>query len=100
MDQDSKNGSRPTPDAINMKYLAFKLEEALAAEQSNKPNLLLIEEDRKPWEVTIESRDGAVHILRFLRIWFDLPSTVFFNAVLCLDKFLARMKVSTFLFLF
>ncbi|CAH0562361.1 unnamed protein product [Brassicogethes aeneus] len=94
MDHISKKGSKPLPDAGNMKYLAFKLEEALAAEQLVcKQNLLLIQEDRKPGEVTIASRDGAVHIFRFLRIWFDLPSTVFFNAALYLDQFLAKIKV-------
>ncbi|CAH1153329.1 unnamed protein product [Phaedon cochleariae] len=93
MDQASKRRGRPLPDAINMKPIAFNLEEALAVEALYRPNLLVIQQDLKPWEVSLNSRDGAVQILRFLRIWFDVPQNVFFTAVTYLDLFLSRMKV-------
>jgi len=34
-----------------------------------------------------------VNVLRFLRVWLDLPHTAYFSAVSYLDMFLARMKV-------
>lgn len=94
MDQVSKRRGRPLPDAASVKPIAFNLEEALAVEIQYRPNLLVIQDDLKPWEVNLQSRDGAIHVLRFLRIWFDLPHSVFFSAVTYLDVFLAKMKVS------
>ncbi|KAG5892867.1 hypothetical protein JTB14_032591 [Gonioctena quinquepunctata] len=93
MDQASKRRGRPLPGAINMKPIAFNLEEALAVETLYRPNLLVIQQDLKPWEVTLHSRDSSVQILRFLRIWFDVPQTIFYSAVTYLDLFLSRMKV-------
>lgn len=94
MDQVSKRRGRPLPDAANVKPIAFNLEEALAIEIQYRPNLLVLKDDLKPWEVNLRSRDGAIHVLRFLRIWFDLPHSIFFSAVTYLDIFLAKMKVS------
>lgn len=96
MDQASKRRGRPVPDAINIniKPLAFNLEEALAVESLYRPNLLVIQQDIKPWEVTLNSRDAAVQNLRFLRVWFDVPHTIFFASVTYLDLFLSCMKVS------
>lgn len=93
MDQACKRRGRPLPDAASVKPIAFNLEEALAAETQYRPNLLVIQEDLKPWEVNLQSRDGAIHVLRILRIWFDVPQSVFFSAVTYLDLFLAKMKV-------
>lgn len=95
MDQACKRRGRPVPDAINIniKPLAFNLEEALAVESLYRPNLLVIQQDIKPWEVTLNSRDAAVQNLRFLRVWFDVPHTIFFASVTYLDLFLSRMKV-------
>lgn len=96
-----KRRGRPFPDAVILKPLAFNLEEALQVENLFRPNLLAINQHGlKPGEVTLNSRDEAVSILRFLRVWFDLPHSVFFSAVSYLDMFLARMKVSTLYFLF
>lgn len=94
MDQASKRRGRPLPDAASVKPIAFDFHEALAVETQYRPNLLVIQDDLKPWEVNLKSRDGAIHVLRFLRMWFDLPHSVFFSAVTYLDLFLARMKVS------
>lgn len=94
MDQASKRRGRPSPDAGNMKPIAFNLEEALAVENIYRPNLLVIQEELQPWEVTVSDRDRAVNILRLLRIWFDVPHNVFFTAATYLDLFLSRLKVS------
>lgn len=94
MDQVSKRRGRPVPDAASVKPIAFNLEEALAVETQYRPNLLVIQDNLKPWEVNLQSRDGAMQVLRFLRIWFDLPHSVFFSAATYLDLFLAKIKVS------
>ena len=45
-------------------------------------------------KITSEMRDGSSHVLRFLKVWYDLPSDVFFGAVSHVDRFLKKMKVS------
>ena len=40
-------------------------------------------------------RDGSAHVLRCLKVWYDLPSDVFHTAVANIDTFLAKMKVTT-----
>ncbi|KAJ3639644.1 hypothetical protein Zmor_002989 [Zophobas morio] len=89
MEKQSKGRSRPMPDAGNIKDITLKLQKALQSENQFVWN----NSDRKSWEVTMSARDGAVHVMRFLKMWFDLPQAVFFTAVNYLDMFLARMKV-------
>ena len=43
--------------------------------------------------ITCGMRDGSAHVLRCLKVWYDLPSDVFFGAVSSIDRFLAKMKV-------
>ena len=81
------------PDAGNIKDITLKLQKALQSENQFVWN----NSDRKSWEVTMSARDGAVHVMRFLKMWFDLPQAVFFTAVNYLDMFLARMKVTSLL---
>jgi cyclin G2 len=42
--------------------------------------------------ITSGMRDGSAHVLRCLKVWYDLPSEVFFAAVSSIDRFLAKMK--------
>jgi cyclin G2 len=42
--------------------------------------------------ITCGMRDGSAHVLRCLKVWYDLPSDVFFGAVSSIDRFLAKMK--------
>lgn len=44
-------------------------------------------------EVTVGARDGAAHVLRCLKVWYDLPSDVLVVAVNLVDRFLAKMRV-------
>lgn len=44
-------------------------------------------------EITIGTRDGAAHVLRCLKVWYDLPNDVLFNATNLVDRFLTKMKV-------
>ncbi len=42
--------------------------------------------------ITSGMRDGSAHVLRCLKVWYDLPSDVFFGAVSSIDRFLAKMR--------
>ena len=42
----------------------------------------------------IGMRDGSAHVLRCLKVWYDLPSDVFHTALANIDTFLAKMKVN------
>lgn len=37
-------------------------------------------------EVTTGARDGAAHVLRCLKVWFDLPADVLINAINLFDR--------------
>merc|ERR1739848_671557 len=37
-------------------------------------------------------RDGSAHVLRCLKVWYDLPSDVFHTAVNNIDTFLTKTK--------
>lgn len=43
-------------------------------------------------EITIGARDGSAHVLRYLKVWYDLSSDVFFMAINLMDRFLSKMK--------
>ena len=45
-------------------------------------------------------RDGSAHVLRCLKVWYDLPSDVFHTALANIDTFLAKMKVNKILMTF
>ena len=49
--------------------------------------------------ITSGMRDGSAHVLRCLKVWYDLPSDVFFNAISSIDRFLSKMKVKKQLFI-
>ncbi|KAF2893291.1 hypothetical protein ILUMI_12879 [Ignelater luminosus] len=77
----------PVPDAIH------QIQIALIRENESETNLLAVSLNQGLGEVTLADRDGAVHLLRFLKFWFNLQSTVFLTAVNILDRFLTKMKV-------
>ena len=45
-------------------------------------------------------RDGSAHVLRCLKVWYDLPSDVFHTALANIDTFLAKMKVNKLFYFF
>lgn len=47
----------------------------------------------KDGEITIAERDGAAHVLRCLKVWYDLSNDVLFAAINLVDRFLTKMKV-------
>ena len=60
---------------------------------------LLAQEVRRPGAggqgagISAGMRDGSAHVLRCLKVWYDLPSDVFHTALSNIDTFLAKMKV-------
>ncbi|XP_078050654.1 cyclin G [Augochlora pura] len=79
----------PVPDAIHP--LLKQLQEALVLEVKYQPNLQLPTMSQND-EITIGARDGSAHVLRCLKVWYDLPSDVFFIAINLMDRFLTKMK--------
>uniref|UniRef100_A0A6B2E6J3 Putative cyclin b n=1 Tax=Phlebotomus kandelakii TaxID=1109342 RepID=A0A6B2E6J3_9DIPT len=68
-----------------------KLNEAIALEEKFHANLYL-PPDSEDNEITVGARDGAAHVLRCLKMWYDLPPDVLFAAINLVDRFLARMR--------
>lgn len=79
----------PAPDVIHP--LLEQLQEALVLEIKYQPNLQLLSTTQND-EITIGLRDGSAHVLRCLKVWYDLPSDVFFVAINLMDRFLTKMK--------
>ncbi|XP_063242503.1 cyclin G [Bacillus rossius redtenbacheri] len=79
------------PDAIHP--VVLQLESALSLESHFQPHLQLPAVTQACSEVTVGVRDGSAHVLRCLKVWYDLPSDVLFVAINLMDRFLTRMKV-------
>ncbi|KAL1138946.1 hypothetical protein AAG570_009008 [Ranatra chinensis] len=79
------------PDALQP--LLRQLDEALSLETKFQPNIQLPHNALDGSEVTIGIRDGSAHVLRCLKMWYDLPSDVLFIAANLMDRFLTKMKV-------
>jgi len=77
---------------LSTEQLFGKLHESLALEMKYQPSLYLPEDSRNG-EVTVGARDGAAHVLRCLKVWYDLPSDVLFVATNLVDRFLTKMRV-------
>ncbi|XP_075990046.1 cyclin G [Anticarsia gemmatalis] len=69
-----------------------RLNEYLLLEHKFQPRLCLPAESDNG-EVTTGARDGAAHVLRCLKVWYDLPAEVLINAINLFDRFLTKMKV-------
>lgn len=95
----SKGRGRPGPAAAILKMILREVEKALCMEEKIKYDLIGALADQKPEEEDgglasgLVDRDNVVHELRFLKVWFQLPSPVFVTAVSYIDRFLTRMKV-------
>lgn len=71
------------------------LQEALTLESKFQPHLDLPQTSDDASEITAGIRDGSAHVLRCLKVWYDLPSDVLFVAINLMDRFLTKMKVNT-----
>ncbi|RZF45191.1 hypothetical protein LSTR_LSTR009962 [Laodelphax striatellus] len=66
----------------------------IVLEQKYQPHLKLPTHSQKcSGEVTVGIRNGSAHVLRCLKVWYDMPSEVLFVALNVMDRFLTRMKV-------
>ncbi|XP_075227927.1 cyclin G [Lycorma delicatula] len=65
---------------------------ALVLEYKYQPKLQLPQLSQGG-EVTVGIRDGSAHVLRCLKVWYDMPSEVLFVALNLMDRFLTKMKV-------
>ncbi|KAK9511424.1 hypothetical protein O3M35_000084 [Rhynocoris fuscipes] len=72
-----------------------KLNEALSLEAKFQPKLELPVSSQDGSEITVGIRDGSAHVLRSLKIWYELPSEVLFIAANLMDRFITKMKVRT-----
>ncbi|KAE8738144.1 hypothetical protein FOCC_FOCC016386 [Frankliniella occidentalis] len=70
-----------------------QLEEAIAMEDTFVTNLELPSSGNDKNLITDGIRDGSAHVLRCLKVWYDLPSDVLFVAINYMDRFLSKMKV-------
>uniref|UniRef100_T1E208 Putative cyclin g n=1 Tax=Psorophora albipes TaxID=869069 RepID=T1E208_9DIPT len=82
----------PPQPALSFEQMMAKLSELLALEPKYQPNLYLPQQSCNG-EITIGTRDGAAHVLRCLKVWYDLPNDVLFAAINLVDRFLTKMKV-------
>lgn len=87
---DHGNDSESQPKVFSERLL--QLQELLALQHKYQPNVILPTEDNEN-EVTLGKRDGSAHILRCLKVWYDLPSDVLFISINIMDRFLTKMKV-------
>ncbi|XP_058117325.1 cyclin G [Anopheles ziemanni] len=86
-------GATPPPQpAMSFEQMMAKLSELLALEPKYQPNLYLPQQSING-EITIGTRDGAAHVLRCLKVWYELPNDVLFAAINLVDRFLTKMKV-------
>lgn len=86
------NTTPATPSPQTFEEMMAKLSELLALEPKYQPNLYLPQQSVNG-EITIGTRDGAAHVLRCLKVWYELPNDVLFAAINLVDRFLTKMKV-------
>ncbi|XP_049884286.1 cyclin G [Pectinophora gossypiella] len=84
--------SRASNATDDMPTLYATLNEYLLLENKFQPRLCLPNDDENG-EVTTGARDGAAHVLRCLKVWYDLPAEVLIDAINLFDRFLTKMKV-------
>ncbi|CAG9801077.1 unnamed protein product [Chironomus riparius] len=82
----------PQYNTTSAQHLFIQFHEALALEPKYQPNLFLPQQSNDG-EITIGTRDGAAHVLRCLKVWYELPNDVLFTAINHVDRFLTKMKV-------
>ncbi|XP_011155618.2 cyclin G [Solenopsis invicta] len=83
----------PVPDAIPLlEKLQEDLVSNLVQEVKFQPDLHQLPITTQDDEITIDARDRSAHVLRCLKVVYDLSSDVFFIAINLIDRFLTKMK--------
>ncbi|EFX85006.1 hypothetical protein DAPPUDRAFT_238437 [Daphnia pulex] len=70
-------------------------QQALAHEAKFQPKLQLLStasNTGESGEITCAMRDGAAHVLRSLKVWYDIPCAVLLDALNMMDWFMSRIK--------
>lgn len=88
----SQQQQQPQQPVQSFEQMMAQLSELLALEPKYQPNLYLPQQSCNG-EITIGTRDGAAHVLRCLKVWYELPNDVLFAAINLVDRFLTKMKV-------
>lgn len=88
----SSSSQQQQPPQQSFEQMMAQLSELLALEPKYQPNLYLPQQSCNG-EITIGTRDGAAHVLRCLKVWYELPNDVLFAAINLVDRFLTKMKV-------
>ena len=87
----SANGTNNNVDPDVRPHLE-QLELALQMEHKYRVGAQPVSQEAEPGTISSGMRDGSAHVLRCLKVWYDLPTDVFFIAVSSIDRFLAKMK--------
>jgi len=87
----------PLPSELDVQSFLRKLDQALELEvkfrgAAQPPSGQSPGRVEAAGAITSGMRDGSAHVLRCLKVWYDLPSDVLFNAISSIDRFLAKMK--------
>jgi len=86
----------PLPSELDVQSFLRKLDQALELEVkfrgAAQPPSGIAGRPEAAGSITSGMRDGSAHVLRCLKVWYDLPSDVLFNAISSIDRFLAKMK--------
>ncbi|EFX63124.1 hypothetical protein DAPPUDRAFT_269038 [Daphnia pulex] len=83
------------PYEVLVSTLVQSLQQALALEAKFQPKLQLLStasNTGESGEITCAMRDGAAHVLRSLKVWYDLPCAVLLDALNMMDWFMSRIK--------
>lgn len=97
---DAALSTGPNNDPQRMQVLPLPLHqdlhtailEAVALEPKYQPSLTLSMVPTNMHEISGRMRNGSCHVLRCLKVWYDLPCDTFFLAVNTMDRFLTRMR--------
>ena len=94
---DDEDVLMPLPSELDVQSFLRKLDQALELEVkfrgAAQPPSGIAGRPEAAGSITSGMRDGSAHVLRCLKVWYDLPSDVLFNAISSIDRFLAKMKV-------
>ncbi|XP_055623848.1 cyclin G [Toxorhynchites rutilus septentrionalis] len=88
----SPQHQQPPPPNMSFDQMLEKVRELITLEPKFLPCLFLYPET-DCGEITIGTRDGAAHVLRCLKVWYEQPNDVLFAAINLVDRFLTKMKV-------
>ncbi|KAF4529660.1 hypothetical protein B566_EDAN018185 [Ephemera danica] len=76
-------------------HLFMQLEDALAVEHVYQPRLQLPVVAENKTDITTGMRDGSAHVLRCLKVWFDLPTEALRKHLACISVSALHLAAET-----